>query len=89
MAQKIKQLSNHLSNMTASSTTGSSTQNPDSIPWNPNNEIFPLRSELPKHIPYHPNAPEEAAWVWGEHDNVSLYSSPFSTFPVYKLPRYS
>jgi hypothetical protein len=45
-------------------------QNPNSIPWDPNNDIFPLRSELPKKIPYHPDAPEDAAWVWGKDDYV-------------------
>ncbi|QGA17812.1 hypothetical protein EYB26_005488 [Talaromyces marneffei] len=45
-------------------------QNPNSLPWDPNNDIFPLRSELPKKIPYHPDAPEDSAWVWGEDDHI-------------------
>jgi hypothetical protein len=37
------------------------------IPWDPDCTKFPTRKELPKID----GAPEEAAWVWGEDDNVS------------------
>ena len=40
---------------------------PTSIPFNPDSTRFPTRKELPKI----PNAPEGAAWVWGEDDAVS------------------
>lgn len=45
------------------------------IPWDPNSTKFPTRKELPKI----PGAPEDAAWVWGDDDNVcrhflSMYS---------------
>jgi hypothetical protein len=36
------------------------------IPWDPNSTKFPTRKELPKI----PNAPEQAAWVWGADDYV-------------------
>ena len=38
------------------------------IPWDPDCTIFPTRKELPTL----PGAPAEAAWVWGENDNVCL-----------------
>jgi hypothetical protein len=37
------------------------------IPWDPNSTKFPTRKELPKI----PGAPDDAAWVWGDDDNVS------------------
>lgn len=54
-------------------------QNPNSLPWDPNNDIFPLRHELPTSIPYHPDAPADAAWVWGENDNVCCVLFSFSS----------
>ncbi|KAL4964499.1 uncharacterized protein BDV14DRAFT_209285 [Aspergillus stella-maris] len=41
-------------------------QNPNEIPWNPDNSRFPSRRELPKI----PGAPEDAAWVWGKDDQI-------------------
>lgn len=38
------------------------------IPWDPNSTKFPTRKELPKI----PGAPDDAAWVWGSDDNVSI-----------------
>lgn len=61
-------------------------QNPNSIPWNPNNEYFPLRHELPQSIPYHPDAPKDAAWVWGENDEVCYISvSPRNLARLYTV----
>ncbi|PVH94031.1 hypothetical protein DM02DRAFT_618901 [Periconia macrospinosa] len=39
---------------------------PTTIPWDPNCNKFPSRKELPSI----PGAPEGAAWVWGEDDNI-------------------
>ena len=39
-------------------------QDPESLPWNPDNTSFPLRKDLPKL----PGTPEDAAWVWGKDD---------------------
>ncbi|KAF2443310.1 hypothetical protein P171DRAFT_432589 [Karstenula rhodostoma CBS 690.94] len=36
------------------------------IPWDPNSTKFPTRRELPKI----PGAPDDAAWVWGNDDNI-------------------
>ncbi|KAJ4289854.1 hypothetical protein N0V90_011186 [Kalmusia sp. IMI 367209] len=36
------------------------------IPWDPNCTKFPTRKELPKIL----GAPEEAAWAWGDDDNI-------------------
>ncbi|KAL5390265.1 hypothetical protein DPSP01_001837 [Paraphaeosphaeria sporulosa] len=36
------------------------------IPWDPNSTKFPMRKELPKI----PGAPDDAAWVWGNDDNI-------------------
>ena len=36
------------------------------IPWDPNSTYFPLRKDLPKIR----GAPDDAAWVWGEDDNI-------------------
>ncbi|RAK91929.1 hypothetical protein BO79DRAFT_278626 [Aspergillus costaricaensis CBS 115574] len=41
-------------------------QSADRIPWDPNCSIFPSRKDLP-HIP---GAPKDAAWVWGENDQI-------------------
>ncbi|KAK7414250.1 Origin recognition complex subunit 5 [Neonectria punicea] len=41
-------------------------QSPDRIPWNPQSTSFPSRGELPRV----PGTPEDAAWVWGEEDNL-------------------
>ncbi|KAH7125926.1 hypothetical protein EDB81DRAFT_202162 [Dactylonectria macrodidyma] len=38
----------------------------EQLPWNPQATAFPTRSELPKI----PGAPDQAAWVWGDDDNV-------------------
>ncbi|KAG9680758.1 hypothetical protein KCU85_g5413, partial [Aureobasidium melanogenum] len=37
-----------------------------SMPFDPDSTIFPTRKELPTI----PGAPEGAAWVWGENDNI-------------------
>ncbi|CEO58827.1 hypothetical protein PMG11_03529 [Penicillium brasilianum] len=42
------------------------TQAPGQLPWNPNCTKFPSRQELPQL----PGAPEGAAWVWGEDDQL-------------------
>ncbi|KAJ5553209.1 hypothetical protein N7494_002587 [Penicillium frequentans] len=42
------------------------TQDPNQLPWDPNCTQFPLLDELPKL----PNAPEGAAWVWGDDDQL-------------------
>ncbi|PYI08690.1 hypothetical protein BO78DRAFT_339114 [Aspergillus sclerotiicarbonarius CBS 121057] len=41
-------------------------QVPDQLPWDPNCTRFPSRKELPKI----PDAPEDAAWVWGKDDSL-------------------
>ncbi|KAJ5883757.1 uncharacterized protein N7473_010643 [Penicillium subrubescens] len=41
-------------------------QAPDQLPWNPNCTRFPSRKDLPQL----PGAPEGAAWVWGEDDQL-------------------
>jgi hypothetical protein len=41
-------------------------QVPDQLPWDPSCDRFPLFKELPKL----PDAPEGAAWVWGDDDQV-------------------
>ncbi|RFU34127.1 hypothetical protein B7463_g2219, partial [Scytalidium lignicola] len=38
----------------------------DAEVWDPNSTTFPTRKELPKI----PNAPEGAAWFWGNDDNI-------------------
>ena len=35
-------------------------------PWDPNSTLFPTRH----HLPSLPHAPDGAAWVWGEHDQL-------------------
>lgn len=47
------------------------TQDPNQLPWDPNCTQFPLLDELPKL----PNAPEGAAWVWGDDDQVWILIS--------------
>lgn len=42
-------------------------QAPNELPWNPNNSTFPALKDLPRL----PNAPGDAAWVWGEDDQVN------------------
>lgn len=42
------------------------TQAPEQLPWNPDATRFPTRKELPKI----PGAPADAAWVWGENDQI-------------------
>ncbi|KAF7714089.1 Uncharacterized protein PECH_001970 [Penicillium ucsense] len=50
-----------------SSSEGNNTvQVADQLPWNPNCTKFPSLKELPKL----PGAPEGAAWVWGENDQL-------------------
>ncbi|KAJ6103547.1 hypothetical protein N7512_010627 [Penicillium capsulatum] len=44
-----------------------SVQRPESIPWNPQNTIFPSRKSLPSL----PNAPKDAAWVWGRTTSIA------------------
>jgi hypothetical protein len=48
----------------------SSIQVPDQLPWNPNNTRFPSQKDLPKL----PGAPDGAAWVWGEDDQVCAFA---------------
>jgi hypothetical protein len=40
--------------------------NQQSLPWDPNSTIFPLRKELPQLL----HAPKDAAWIWGPDDNL-------------------
>lgn len=42
-------------------------QVPHQLPWDPSCHRFPSLKELPSL----PNAPEGAAWVWGDDDQVS------------------
>mgnify|MGYP001636370534 CR=1 FL=1 len=44
----------------------SSTQVANKLPWDPNSTKFPSRKDLPKL----PDAPDGAAWVWGNDDEV-------------------
>ncbi|CAL5870679.1 uncharacterized protein PFLUO_LOCUS4919 [Penicillium psychrofluorescens] len=46
--------------------SSANTQNPTQLPWDPNCAHFPLRKDLPRL----PGAPEGAAWVWGENDQI-------------------
>ncbi|KAL1901093.1 hypothetical protein Sste5346_002160 [Sporothrix stenoceras] len=48
-----------------------STQDPNALPWDPHNDIFPARGELP-HITHSEveKVPEGAAWVWGYDDQL-------------------
>ena len=62
MSELLSKATRRLS-QTAAFLLGSS-QNPESLPWDPNNTAFPLRKDLPKL----PGAPEDAAWVWGQDD---------------------
>lgn len=41
-------------------------QDPGQLPWDPNCASFPSIRDLPRL----PDAPEGAAWVWGEDDQV-------------------
>ncbi|KAL9578169.1 MAG: hypothetical protein Q9212_005891 [Teloschistes hypoglaucus] len=41
------------------------------IPFDPNCTKFPAR----KHVPKRPDAPPDAAWVWGEDDQVSQFAT--------------
>lgn len=36
------------------------------LPFDPDSTSFPLRKDVPRRD----GAPEDAAWVWGEDDNV-------------------
>ena len=40
------------------------------IPFDPDSTSFPSRKDVPRRR----DAPEGAAWVWGEDDNVGCYS---------------
>lgn len=42
------------------------TQDPNSIPWDPDCTSFPLRKDLPRF----PDQPDDAAWVWGKVRNI-------------------
>ncbi|KAL4956751.1 hypothetical protein BDW69DRAFT_202669 [Aspergillus filifer] len=55
-----------LANIVDTLTGRGTAQNPNEIPWNPDNSRFPSRKELPKI----PGAPEGAAWVWGKDDQI-------------------
>lgn len=63
--ERLASLKNHLIN-SATATTMSRIQEPNSIPWDPTNTSFPLLKDLPKLK----NAPDDAAWVWGEDDQL-------------------
>ena len=56
----------------------SASQTATTIPFNPDSTKFPSR----KDVPLRPGAPEGAAWVWGEDDNVSLPGQRVNA-PVY------
>lgn len=47
--------------------TGASGSSANTLPWNPDATSFPSRKELPN---CGENAPEGAAWVWGEDDQL-------------------
>lgn len=72
---RLSSISSHLDKMRAREESPSAcksvkmsveTQNPNQLPWDPNCTRFPSLHELPKL----PNAPEGAAWVWGDDDQV-------------------
>lgn len=44
--------------------TGSASGSKDKMVWDPEQDSFPLRKDLPKI----PGAPDDAAWFWGEDD---------------------
>ncbi|KAL4934646.1 uncharacterized protein BDV17DRAFT_297080 [Aspergillus undulatus] len=56
----------HLTNIVDTLTGRGAVQNPNDIPWNPDASRFPSRRELPKTA----GAPDDAAWVWGEDDQI-------------------
>ncbi|CAK7234687.1 hypothetical protein SCUCBS95973_009020 [Sporothrix curviconia] len=45
-------------------------QDPESLPWDPSNDVFPARHQVPAVLPDRPNAPPGAAWVWGPDDHL-------------------
>ena len=72
---RLSSISSHLDNKRAREESPSArkivkmfvkTQDPKQLPWDPSCTRFPLFDELPKL----PNAPEGAAWVWGDDDQV-------------------
>lgn len=66
---RLSALSGHIENSRVKMID--STQVPDQLPWDPNCAKFPSLKDLPQL----PNAPEGAAWVWGEDDQVCAWTS--------------
>jgi hypothetical protein len=65
-SKRLSAISGHIDQRKLSDTMTETTQAPDQLPWNPNCTKFPSRKDLPQL----PGAPEGAAWVWGEEDQV-------------------
>jgi hypothetical protein len=67
-SSRLSAISSHIDNKPPSNNPKMppSIQIPDQLPWNPNNTQFPSIKDLPKLA----GAPEGAAWVWGENDEV-------------------
>ncbi|KAJ5753037.1 hypothetical protein N7520_009954 [Penicillium odoratum] len=70
---RLSSISNHLekrpraeSAVSCKTINMSKTQDPNQLPWDPSCTQFPLLADLPKL----PNAPEGAAWVWGDDDQL-------------------
>jgi hypothetical protein len=64
--KRLSAISGHIGQKKSPDTMAETTQAPDSLPWNPDCTKFPSRKDLPQL----PGAPEGAAWVWGEDDQV-------------------
>lgn len=65
-SKRLSVISGHVNQRKLSDTMSEMTQAPDQLPWNPNCTTFPSLKDLPQL----PGAPEGAAWVWGEDDQV-------------------
>jgi hypothetical protein len=65
-SKRLSAISAHIDQRILSDTMTETAQAPDQLPWNPNCTRFPSRKDLPQL----PGAPEGAAWVWGEDDQV-------------------
>lgn len=63
---RLSALTNHVQN--SPDMSSANTQNPAQLPWDPNCSRFPVRKDLPRLS----GAPEGAAWVWGENDQVFM-----------------
>lgn len=45
-------------------------QDPNSLPWDPLNDVFPARKDLPRNSRKDVSIPEGAVWVWGQDDQL-------------------